>query len=457
MFKRFIFVCVMVVLASLAAGCGRQNESPTAGSSLDEAVQRVYVDREPVHIEFWTGTGAANLPFLEAMVDAFQEAYPHITVAFANQGPIHELTGMLTQNIVSRTTPALSNLNPETFPAYIDSNAIVDLMPFFTHPVIGFTAEEQAAFFQSYINEAMNLGPSGTMYGFPTNKKTTFVFVYNRTFFDSMGWDAPTTWDQVAEYSRIIFQQTGNPGFSFDTSLGFGAFKILSSQWGSPYVTPEGVVDIDNQASLDALNFFRSNMEAGYFTLPALMPSAGGHHSSGGFTMQECKMFIGSQAGIQFAIPNVERGHTPFEVGVAPIPQRDPARPFNFSMGENYAMFSNTTYDQRVATWLLIRFLSGAEENSEWLVNSGNLPISYSMMETAPYRAFLATAMDGSIAGYRAAAVRSALEMRDFMQFQVAFERAGALADAVGSMWMSIMVGGADPETALRSAAANFR
>ena len=304
---------------------------------------------------------------------------------------------------VSKSTPQLSNINAATFPEYVASGAIVDLAEYFNDPTIGFTAEEQADFFESYMAEVKSFGPEGTLYGFPTNKKTTDIFVYNKTYFDAKGWSAPTTWDQVAEYSKIIYEETGMPGFSYDTAYGEAAFKTLSTQWGSPYVTADGVVDINNEASLAAINFFKENMDAGYFTLPALMPSAGGNNSSNGFVMQECYMFVGAAAGIAYALPNAEKGHEVFEVGVAAIPQKDASAAATFSKGENYVMFANSTDEQRVATWLLIKFLSEAENNSEWLINTGNLPISQSQVEDADYQAFLTMANDGSAAYYKAA------------------------------------------------------
>lgn len=426
---------------------------PTA---LEKAIEKVVTNGEEVEIVFWTGTGNANYPYLEAMVNAFMEKYPNIKVDFSNQGAITELTEKLTQNIVSKSTPQLSNINAATFPEYVASGAIVDLAEYFNDPTIGFTAEEQADFFESYMAEVKSFGPEGTLYGFPTNKKTTDIFVYNKTYFDAKGWSAPTTWDQVAEYSKIIYEETGMPGFSYDTSYGEAAFKTLSTQWGSPYVTADGVVDINNEASLAAINFFKENMDAGYFTLPALMPSAGGNNSSNGFVMQECYMFVGAAAGIAYALPNAEKGHEVFEVGVAAIPQKDASAAATFSKGENYVMFANSTDEQRVATWLLIKFLSEAENNSEWLINTGNLPISQSQVEDADYQAFLTMANDGSAAYYKAAAVNAALEMTDYMRFDVAFPKSGELATEVGNMWKSIMVGDADAASMLEATAALF-
>jgi multiple sugar transport system substrate-binding protein len=447
--------CIVLALCLCAALSSQPSKELKPSSEIEQAVQKVLVEKQPVEISFWTGTGAQNLPFLQAMVEAFMGEYPNIKVDFSNQGALNDLTVKLTQNIVSRTTPTVSNINSPTFPEYIASDAIVDLAPFLNDPKIGYTAQELADFFQNYIEEVKSFGPAGTMYAWPTNKKTTDILNYNKTFFDAHGWTAPKTWDEVVAYSEIIKKETGKPGFSYDTSYGEAAFKTMSTQWGSPYVKQDGTVDVDNEASLAVLKFYKENMDKGLFTLPALMPSAGGNYSNSAFVMEECYMFVGPAAGIQYNIPNPAKGQKNFEVGVAPVPQKDVNNPATFSKGENYAVFSNSTVEQRVAAWLLITYLSDAENNVQWLVNTGNLPISNSQVDTAGYQAFLASKEGKPY--YYAIAVKAALDMKDYMRYDVAFDQAGQLAAKVGTMWKSVLIGGADPAKSLAALQAEFK
>ncbi|HML68489.1 MAG TPA: extracellular solute-binding protein [Clostridia bacterium] len=470
--KKFVAVLLALVLTLSVAACATPagnastatQDSVTAAApeptpeptALEKAIENVVTNGQKVDIVFWTGTGSSNFPFLESMVAAFMAKYPNISVDFSNQGPISDLTAKLTQNIVSGSTPQLSNINAAIFPEYVKNNVLVDLAEYANDPTIGFTAAELADFFPSYLAEAKSFGPEGTMFGFPTNKKTTDVLIYNKTYFDAKGWSAPTTWGQIADYSKAIFEETGKPGFSYDTAYGEAAFKLLSMQYGSPYVTADSTVDIDNLASADALRFYKGNMDAGYFTLPALMPSAGGNYSNNGFVVKECYMYVGAAAGIPYAIPNADKGQEVFEVGVAPLPQLMTSNPIAFSKGEDYVMFTNSTDEQRVATWLLIKFLSQAENNIEWLVNTGNLPISQSMVDNADYQAFLNTENDGSAAYYKAQAVKAALLMNDYMRIDVTFDRSGEFSTEIGNMWKAIMVGGADIAATLTATQAMF-
>lgn len=433
----------------------QESQPQTLDPELTAAIKSVLEDRNDVTIVFWTGTGAANYPYLEEMVNNFMADYPNITVDLSNQGAIGDLTDKLTQNIVSGTTPTMSNLSPSTFPEYIDAGAIVDLAPFYNHETIGYTDKEKGDFFQSYIDEAVNFGGSGTLYGFPTNKKTANILVFNKTYFDEKGWAAPSTWDEVIAYAEEIYASTGMPGFSYDTSYADDAFKNISQQYGSPFVEQDGTIDIDNDGSRAALRMYKENMDAGYFTLPALMPSAGGNNSSSGFVNQECYMFIGASGGISYAVPKQDAANV-FEVGVAPVPQVKGGTTIYSSKGEDYCVFSTATLEEQVAAWTLIKYLSDPANNLDWYINTGNLPIRKSTMELAEYKAFLES--DASSASYyKAQAVNAVLSIQDQMSFERVASNASALSEACGTMWSSVMIGGEDIESALATAVAKIK
>ncbi|MEK8128187.1 extracellular solute-binding protein [Paenibacillus filicis] len=455
--KTVVSVPVALSLFLLAACSGNQtSESSGATASvtpkaLEAAVQSVLNDKKKVEISFWTGTGAANLPALQKMVDAFQAQYPNIKVDFSNQGAVGELTTKLTQNIVSKSTPTLSNIDATTFPEYISSQAIVDLMPYYQHKDIGLANSSNNPF-SSYMDEVKSYGPSGTMYGFPTNKKSSDVLIYNKTYFDSKGWQAPKTWDEVVNYAKSIKEETGQPGFSFDNAYGDAPFKLLSQQWGSPYIKADGTIDIDNDASRSALAFYKQNMDKGYFTMPALLPATGGKkYSSNAFMKKETYMFIGASAGVQFAVPKPAAGQQGFEVGVAPVPQKDPTQPVSFSKGEDYVIFSNATEEQRVAAWLLIAFLTDAKQNTDWLISTGNLPISQAMLDEPAYKQFLASKPSSDPAYYRAIGVHAVLATGK-LSFNKVIPLSNKLAQAVGEMWEADMIGGGDINQQLKTA-----
>lgn len=453
-----LLLSLCICFSMIAVGCSKKADPAAEDQGMEKAIENVLVNKEEVNISFWTGTGEANFPYLQAIVDAFQKEYPNIHVDFQNQGPVSDLMDKLTQNIVSKSTPTLSNINPTYFSEYINSGAIVDLAPYYNNEQLAFTADEQAALLPSFLKEAESFGGEGTLYGFPTNKKTTEVLFYNKTFFDAHGWSAPTTWDEVAQYSKLIFEETATPGFSYDVAYAEAPFHLLSMQWGSPYIDESGAAAIDNEASREAIRFYKENYDAGYFTMPSDMPSAnGGNYSNKGFVNKECYMFVGSAAGAQYSIPNAESGQEVFEVGVAPVPQKDAANRLVFARGEDYCIFSNASEEERVAAWLLIKFLSRDEQNVDWLIASGNMPITSTMAENETYKAFLESENDGSKTYYTAAEINAVLQMTDYMSYEKMTPVTSSLATAAGTMWKAIIIGGQDIDEAISEAVAQVK
>lgn len=441
-----VMICVMMAFCLVGAAIG---------SSLEDAIKSVVVDKNEVNISFWTGTGANNFPYLEAIVNNFQEAYPNIHVDFQNQGAINDLMTKLTQNIVARQTPTLSNVNPTYFKEFIDAGAVVDMAPYYNDATVGYTDEEKAAFIQSNLKEAESFGGEGTLYGFPTNKKTADILFYNKTFFDAHGWTAPSTWEEVLEYSKAIYEETGKPGFSYDVAYAESAFRLMSMQWGSEYITDDGSVAIDNDASREALKFYKDAFDAGYFSLPSEMPSsAGGNYSNKAFVEQECYMYVGSAAGAPYGVPSADKGQEVFEVGSAPVPQKADGVKLAFNKGEDYCIFSNTTEEERVAAWLLVKFLSSDEQNADWLIATGNLPVTTTINNNEKFNAYLNTENDGSVLYYKAIAVKAVLDMNDYITFEKQTPVTASLAKAAGTMFQSVIIGGMDIDDALAQAEA---
>lgn len=419
-------------------------------SEIDEAAKKVLDDKVPVEISFWTGLGTANYTLMENIVAAFQTKYPNIKVELSNQGPTGELTAKLTQNIVAQTTPTISHVAPATFYEYVKNGAIIDLAPYYNNTKIGYSDAQKSSFYPYYMDQVESYGPEGTMFGFPSIMKSTDVLIYNKTLFDQHGWSAPKTWDEAAEYSKIIYEETGTAGLSFDGgAYPETAFKTLSQQWGSPYIIGEGNVDIDNDASRAALEFYKTNLDKGYFTLAALMPSASGGYGSKGFLMEECYMAVNPAAGVSYCIPKEEAGNKIFELGVASLPQKDLANQYAAFRGVDLCVFSNSTNEQRVAAWLFIQFMSDDTNNIEWFINSAFQPITSTLMDVPEYKAFLEHPADGSAEYYKAAAVNTVLAMGDALKPDVIVSNADAIATECGVLWDSIMIGGADINAAL--------
>ena len=63
------------------------------------------------------------------------------------------------------------------------------------------------------------------------------VLFYNKTLYDELGLNVPTTWDEVAANSKKIYEEKGIAGFATDSYIDLG--QTLFMETGSTYIDTE--------------------------------------------------------------------------------------------------------------------------------------------------------------------------------------------------------------------------
>src|SRR5690606_41181 len=159
-------------------------------------------------ITYWSWT-----PSAEAQVAAFEEAYPNVTVNLVNAGTANEEYTKL-QNAIKAGSggPDVVQVEYYAFPQFALTDAFVDLSAF------GF-----ADFEDDYTASTWNSVTDGdAIYGLPQDSGPMALF-YNKTVFDEVGVEVPTTWDEyyeaaqaihAADPSKYITNDIGDAGFA---------------------------------------------------------------------------------------------------------------------------------------------------------------------------------------------------------------------------------------------------
>ena len=173
---------------------------------------------EPCEITFWHAMNGKQEESLTALTDKFNEENEYgITVTLVNQGNYSDLSTKLTANAAADTLPDLSQGYNNWVTAYTDK--IIPLDDFVTDEDFDYDD-----LIDSYKDEC-------EVYGFvacvPFNK-STYVYFYNKTLFDEVGIDVPTTWDEFLNVCEV-FKEAGNV-----------------------QTVRQGVVDIEGHGDLDA-------------------------------------------------------------------------------------------------------------------------------------------------------------------------------------------------------------
>ena len=317
--------------------------------------------------------------------------------------------GVLESNVYDLNqgkAPTMTIGYPDHFALYLSGNGLLSLQPYIDAE--NFDLDD---FVQSYLPENQLADDNDDYYGLPLNKSTE-VMIYNKTVFDAMEYDVPTTWDEVEalglqiiedakagkldeiadiKYSKddklpsyYVDQKTFFP-FSYDSTD--NAFITMCRQWGAKYTEREtinkGYAMFNNAEAKEGLAYFQGLASKGVFAVAENFDES---YASNAFKNLQCIVTFGSSAGIGYNLPSGNK----FELGVAPIPVRDEDHQYVISQGTNICILAQSTNMQRAACWQLIKYLTSKQNTVRFATTTGGyLPVRESSYLSAEYEKFL--------------------------------------------------------------------
>ena len=143
-------------------------------------------------------------------------------------------------------------------------------------------------------------------------------------------------------------------------------------------------------------------------------------------------MSIGSSAGATHQRPSKVDGAYPFEVGICPSPQMNPANPKVISQGPSLCIFQDSNPQEVVASWLFMKYLTTTVEfQAEFSMASGYVPVIKSVGDNEIYKAdFLDLANGGDYIAALSAKV--CLEQESAYYTSPAFNGSSVAREEVG-------------------------
>lgn len=263
------------------------------------------------------------------------------------------------------------------------------------------------------------------IYVFPCTTAGEVLF-YNKTMFDKYGLEAPKTWTELAECSKIIHEKEGIPGFGTDSLV--DTYQCLIMQAGSGYIDEDGNYAIDETIAKEKLNWFADLVKSGDFRLVGEDV-----FFSGPFGSQAVASYIGSSAGVSYVELAV---NDTFEIGCVPIPQEGPVR-YISSWGNNFACLS-TDEDHARGAYLFLKFLTSTENIVQWAEAFGTVPIYKEARESAEFQQFAETNI----------AVKALTEEADDIGMLASVPGAAAMRTEIDKMVQSVALNVSDADTA---------
>lgn len=218
-----------------------------------------------------------------------------------------------------------------------------------------------------------------SIYLFPITA-TGEVLFYNKTMFDKYGLEAPQTWTDVEEASKVIYENEGIPGFGTDSVT--DTYQCLIRQAGSGYIDAEAkTMDIDETIGKEKLQWFADGSAGRLFP-----PGGGRPVLLQPFGSQAVASYIGSSAGISYVQAAIGDA---FELGCVPIPQEGPVK-YISQWASNYVCLSKDEAHARGA-YLFMKHFSSEEVVVDWAIVFGAVPVFAEARENERFQEFVQT------------------------------------------------------------------
>lgn len=313
---------------------------------------------EPTTIIFWHGMSGDQEVALTEMTQRFMDANENITVELQNQGRYSDLQQKLTATSTSPSDlPTITQAYPDWMFNPIQDGLVYDL-----------TAYTEGLEDYDDILEGFRKGTviDGKVYSMPFNKSTEVLW-YNEDLFNELGLEVPTTYDELVEVSKAIYEAKGIAGAGFDSLSNY--YTTFLNSKGQVY---DSNFDVTSDISKEAVNYHLDGVKEGYFMIAGTDAYMSGHLGS-----ENVGMYIGSNAGETYVL---EGAAGKFSAKAAPAPTD-----LAIQQGTDIFVFNSADDNQKAAALKYITFLTSTEEQIFWGIKTGYIPARTSALESDEY------------------------------------------------------------------------
>ncbi len=388
--KKFIALCLCIVMVLSMAACGKKTEAPTEPEKKTEADKGTeatdkteaptdpvveYPDyvKEPIEIEIWHASGSgANGDYMTKAIEEFNKSNEYgITVIETYGGNYAEVLSKTSTAIAADEAPEIIVAGSSGMPVLGNQGALADMS--------GYAARDGVDM-NNFVAGTTDFcyNSKGELISIPFNRSTA-VFYYNKTLWDELKLEAPTSLEDLAEKAAYIHEQKGIYGFGAHFDAFFFQEAWVRSLGADGLVASDGLA----AAALESGEFNKLMtdwlgwVKAGWCRVPAVTSAEGDMKDA--LYAGELASMVASCGGLKNMLKySKEAG---FELGVSLMPAYG-GYGSNGGGGNLCIISKDKTQQEIAASWEFIKFLSTDEKVAERAASTGYLPVTYTSTET---------------------------------------------------------------------------
>lgn len=362
-----VMLSLMCVLSACAALTGGSNDTPE--TTIPEELEG------SVEIEFWDRYCDSSVT---DAVKRFNELHQgEVVVQHVCAGDSEdELSAKVRAAAAGGGLPQVVVASEAYLAQYDAAQLVVPLDQYVNSETWGVTGQHTSDFYTGAINRTRLPEFDGNTLSWPFGNTANALY-FNRDLLDQAGIETvPETWDEFMAASQAIKERTGTPGWMMPPGDGADFIAALWT-YGEPWISEDRrTVNFDNSTAVSILRDWKSQVDSG---------SAGiGDHEAA---------FISGRAGMVLSSSgNATQWATEakgFDWDVSVLPHGPNQEPLTELYGSVTVMFSSDP-EQQLASWLFMKYLASAENQSQMCPGQGCMPATKSSIDSDAIRSAIA-------------------------------------------------------------------
>ena len=382
--KALTVFALLVALCLLIGGCGGNQSGGSTTTSTPAATERsaestvaTTEEKTPeiVEIEFWHAMDGANGDALQNIVDQYNDTHPYSKVNAIYQGKYTELFEKLSGASQSGTLPAMTQIYANRLTAYIMNGYVQELDSFISDPEVGFTQEELADIPPIFTRASKW---DDVTYTLPCNKSVYLMF-YNEDMLKESGVSVPTTWEELREAAEKLTKD-GVIGVGFNKSVGTDFSYWVEQAGGHLMDEKQENITFNSPETIAAYDFVTGMVKDGIG-----MISWEESYITGPITRGELAIGFTTTSNVVDIFKGAKEFGANIKSAEVPVGK---VKSVSFS-GTDMTMFSTVSAEEKAVAWDFMKFWMGKDVTTQWGIESGYLPLTYSSFDTDAFKAYL--------------------------------------------------------------------
>ena len=324
-------------------------------------------------ITFWTGLSGALDESLQKIVADFNASQDEYVVTAEYQGSYYDIAAKIQAAVISGDEPDIVQMECTRVIMFAEYEIFEELTDELAEYGI-----DRSQFYDGFLADC-DWGEG--LYAIPFNRSTP-MFYYNKTLFDELGLEVPTTWEEMHETAKAI----AIPGerWGCEIPIDFWFYECMILQSGGSFLNEDNTdIGFNNEAGTAPLYFWREMIEDGSMKAPPGAEYNAWEAARSDFAAGTTAMIMTSTGDV-----STLRQICDFELGMAFLPANE--KHAACTGGANVAVLAGHE-DKMDGIMAFLKYATSPEVAGWWAANTGYVPTGDAAAQTEVYQEYLSS------------------------------------------------------------------